>query len=647
MASDRQSSHVETSLEPLCVRFEEECRQGKQPRIEEYLRAAPSTNQEQFFLELLSTELSQRIRLGESCRPEEYASRFPDFQALLQEAFEQVSDSGGAVTRVPPKRKPREQGFAAGTIVRDYEIEAVLGSGGMGIVYRARQLTLRRTVALKMIRFEEDDQSVLSRFQLEAEAIAQLQHPHIVQVFEIGQHEGRPFFSLEYVEGGSLADQLKRSLPPLRQAATLLATLASAMHHAHARGIVHRDLKPGNVLLQATSAPERNSTQPATGPNPWTWTPKITDFGLAKNLNATQVEALTVKGDVLGTPSYMSPEQAAGNMDEVGPASDIYALGAILYEMLTGRPPFQSKSVLDLIRQVLHEPPVPPRRLRNSLPSDLETICLRCLEKEPGQRYASAESLAADLNAFLAGGAIQAQPLGLAARLRRAILRRPALGLSAAIGVLAAGSLVVGLFWFNELAVVGLAVLSMLFGLAWYGARLQTALLRSKREHIRAERNAQRLFSLLEVTQRLVTVTSSDELLRILSEAITRLLDAERATIYLLDEERRELWSKVTLGVEAGDIRVPLGQGIAGTVALSGETLRLANPYADPRFNQEVDRRTGYVTRNLLTLPMVTRRGKIVGVFQVLNKRGESFTQEDAEILSALALSAARSVEGK
>jgi serine/threonine-protein kinase len=547
-----------------------------------------------------------------------------------------------------------ENALARGTIVAGYEIEHVLGRGGMGVVYRARQLSLGRVVALKTIYVEDDTgPATLSRFRLEAEAIAKLQHPNIVQIFEVGQHQGRPFFSLEYVDSGSLARQLKRSLPAMRQAAALIATLASAIQHAHERGIVHRDLKPGNILLAGSTRREpdpapvdtRQGQPTVPAADPWFMTPKITDFGLAKYFGQARAEQLTVSGELLGTPSYMAPEQAAGAVNDIGPATDIYALGAILYEMLTGRPPFRDGIVSEIIAQVRHEMPTPPRRLRPSVPRDLEVICLKCLEKDPRQRYASGEDLAADLTAFLAGGAIKAQPPSLTARLRHAIRRRPTLSLAVAVAILATLGFLVSVVWFDKVATAFLAILCMLGASAWYGARLQAALQWSKQEQLRAERNAQRLFLLLETTHRLVTVKAPDELLRVLGEATTRLLDAERATIYLVDRERQELWSKVALGDNVGEIRVPLGQGIAGTVAHSGETLLLDNPYADARFNQEVDRRTGYVTRNLLTLPMVAGNGEIVGVFQVLNKREGAFTQEDAEILTALAVSAAQSVE--
>jgi WD40 repeat protein len=304
--------------------------------------------------------------------------------------------------------------------VPGYEILAELGRGGMGIVYKARQLALGRTVALKMIlsgaqaRPEE-----LSRFRTEAEAIARLQHPDIVQIFEVGEHEGRPFFSLEFCPGGSLAQKLRGTPLPPEEAGWLVERLARAMHAAHQKNIVHRDLKPGNVLL----APPTDEGLPAGGRPSW-GTPKVTDFGLAKELD---VEAgQTSPGAVLGTPSYMAPEQASGQAREVSPAADVYSLGAILYECLTGRPPFRAATAVDTILQVLHDEPVSVRQLQPRAPRDLETVCAKCLQKEPHKRYASAEALAEDLQRFGAGEPVRARPVGWVERTWRWSRRHPA-----------------------------------------------------------------------------------------------------------------------------------------------------------------------------------------------------------------------------
>jgi serine/threonine-protein kinase len=308
-----------------------------------------------------------------------------------------------------------------------YEILSELGRGGMGVVYQARQTALKRPVALKVIAsgpWAGPDE--LARFRAEAEAAARLQHPNIVQVYEVGEYEGRPFFSLEYVAGGTLAAHLAGKPLPARAAAELLRTLALAMHAAHERGIVHRDLKPANVLL---ASPGRES-----GESP---IPKVADFGLAKRLGDS---SMTQSGMVVGTPSYMAPEQARGQVRDLGPSADVYALGAILFECLTGRPPFNGATPEETLRQVREQPPVAPRRLNAAVPRDLETVCLKCLEKEPPRRYASAQALADDLGRFLGGRPIEARPAGLAERLFKWAKRRPAV---AALVAVAAGALVV------------------------------------------------------------------------------------------------------------------------------------------------------------------------------------------------------------
>jgi tetratricopeptide (TPR) repeat protein len=287
-----------------------------------------------------------------------------------------------------------------------YEILGVLGKGGMGIVYKARHRALNRLVALKMIRAAGPaEAAALARFRTEAEAIARLQHPHVVQIYEVGEYDGLPYLALEFVEGGSLSQRLDGTPLPARQAAQLVEELARAVQAAHDRGLVHRDLKPTNVLLTAEGAP------------------KVSDFGLAKLMDSGA--GPTATGEVLGTPSYMAPEQAESKGWAVGPATDVYALGAILYELLTGRPPFRAATALETLMQVVHEEPVPPRRLQSGTPRDLETVCLKCLQKEPKKRYATAEALAEDLRRFGAGRPILARPVGPLGRLGRWARRQP------------------------------------------------------------------------------------------------------------------------------------------------------------------------------------------------------------------------------
>jgi serine/threonine-protein kinase len=404
------------------------------------------------------------------------------------------------------------------------------------------------------------------------------------------------------------------------------------MHVAHQQGIVHRDLKPGNVLL--TGGPATPLGQ---------CVPKITDFGLAKQLDTDSGH--TRPGDILGTPCYMAPEQALGFKGRVGPAADVYSLGAILYELLTGRPPFQGDTVLETLELVRYQEPTPPRQLQPRVPRDLETICLKCLHKEAAQRYGSAQALADDLQAFLSGEPIQARPQRAWERLLGLVRRRPGLALAAAGCGLTIAALAIGSLWYNALALSAVAVAALVAGLAWYYARLQAALRDLHREHQHAERQVEQLHLLLELTRQMVAAPDLDALLRQISETTTRLANAERATVFLFDAERGEIWSKVALGEGVGEIRLPARGSIAGDVALTGQAINLPDAYADPRFNRDIDRRTGYRTRNLLALPLTARDGRMLGVFQVLNKRGGAFTPEDAQVLGVLAESAAVAIE--
>src|SRR5262249_31714944 len=299
----------------------------------------------------------------------------------------------------PPSGEPPPQPPEAPALpqVPGYEVEAELGRGGMGIVFRARHLRLNRPVALKMLLAGANaGPRERERFQREAEVVAGLRHESIVRVHDLGDHAGRPYFTMAFVEGARRPEKWAGAPQPARPAAQLVATLAGAVQAAHACGIVHRDLKPANVLLTADGAP------------------KISDFGLARRLEGGP--GLTQSGVLLGTPSYMAPEQALGQTQAIGPAVDIYALGTILYELLTGRPPFRGETAAATIHQVLPQDPVSPSRLNFQVPRDLETICLKCLQKEPERRYASAAALADDLRRFGERRPIQARPVGWAER---------------------------------------------------------------------------------------------------------------------------------------------------------------------------------------------------------------------------------------
>jgi formylglycine-generating enzyme required for sulfatase activity len=323
-----------------------------------------------------------------------------------------------------------------------YEILTELGRGGMGVVYKARQTSLNRLVAIKKILHGDDgDGGEVKRLLLEAETIARFQHPNIVQIHEVGLHAGSPFFVMELVEGGSLAQHCARGpLPPL-QAAPLLITLARAIDHAHRHGVVHRDLKPANVLLARSPGcqPVADSQAGSLG-----YEPKIADFGLAKRIDDGQQ---TRSGLIQGTPSYMAPEQTAGPAGAIGPCTDVYALGAILYECLTGRPPFRGASALETILLLRNQEPISPRRLQPSVPADLETICLKCLDKDPGRRYDSGAALAADLERFLASEPIHARPAGRAERLLKWARRRPTAAALVIVSVLALIGLQAGVVW--------------------------------------------------------------------------------------------------------------------------------------------------------------------------------------------------------
>lgn len=309
-----------------------------------------------------------------------------------------------------------------------YEVDEVLGHGGMGIVFGAWHLRLNRRVALKMglmgafAGLRERD-----RFQREAEAVAKLRHPNVVQIYDVGDSEGRPYFTMEFVDGGSLAQKLSGTPLQPHEAARLVAILAGAVQAAHSCGIVHRDLKPANVLLTSDG------------------TPKITDFGLARSVD--DGAGLTLTGIALGTPSYMAPEQARGHGDALGPSADVYALGAILYESLTGRPPFRGATPAETVQQVMEQDPVPPSRLNPGIPRDLQTVCLKCLQKNPRSRYSSATALQDELNRFLHGEAVSARPEGWLGWTIRRIRRQPKQAAILAISAVLAVSAIAGGAW--------------------------------------------------------------------------------------------------------------------------------------------------------------------------------------------------------
>ncbi len=333
---------------------------------------------------------------GHSIDPNETIDQSPDVRT--------TSPTDDAWVYKPRSSKPI--GAQTGPYLPGYEVIEVIGRGGMGVVYKARQIGLDRLVALKMVLTgAHASPEQLARFSVESQAVAQLQHPGIVQIHEVGEHEGLPYFSLEFVAGGSLAKKLGGKPQPPREAASMVRDLAIAMREAHRHNIIHRDLKPSNVLLTADGRP------------------KITDFGLAKRLDSDSRQ--TQSGAIMGTPSYMAPEQAWGHTRQIGPLSDLYALGAILYEMLVGRPPFHGASALETLELARTQEPVPPTRLQPKIAVDLETVCLKCLQKDPAKRYRDAGALAEDLQRFLDGRPVQARPVGVPERLARWCRRNP------------------------------------------------------------------------------------------------------------------------------------------------------------------------------------------------------------------------------
>jgi WD40 repeat protein len=420
-------------IDAVCRRFESDYRAGKSPAIADYLGEVPEAGCLALRSELIGLEHELRQSDETNARPD--SGSIADAPTIAPASLPTATvpglgnPSAHEEATVPPRGAatvdlgsfappPDSLEPARVRYFGDYEIESELARGGMGVVFRARQISLNRPVALKMILAGQlANETDVKRFYTEAEAAANLDHPGIVPIYEVGQHEGQHYFSMGFIEGQSLSQHLSGGPLATRRAGALLVAVAEAIDYAHQCGVIHRDLKPSNILLD----PKGN--------------PRVTDFGLAKRMQGDS--GLTGSGQIMGTPSYMPPEQAGCTRAAVGPAADVYALGATLYCAITGRPPFEAATAMDTVLQVLSDEPVPPRRLDPSIPRDLETICLKCLEKRADERYASAAAFAADLRRFLTGEPIAARPVTPLERLAKWARRKPTLAAAYTFGLLA------------------------------------------------------------------------------------------------------------------------------------------------------------------------------------------------------------------
>jgi tRNA A-37 threonylcarbamoyl transferase component Bud32 len=410
----RPSLSEVTLIDQVCDDFEEAWRKGEDPRISDYLGSVTEPLRSRLFDELLLSDLAFRTRDETTIDTGDYSSQFPDraeqIRTVISRFWSEYSGGRGDLVAARPGRQRAARteiaDLAAEKRCGNYQLLHEIARGGMGIVFKAHDTKLQRTVALKMILDRNlASPEAVQRFYAEAEMAASLNHPGIVPVYDVGSHAGHHYYAMGFVEGPTLSAELCRRRFGMEEAAQLVMELANAVVYAHDHGVVHRDLKPGNILL------------PRGGP------PQITDFGLAKRTD--RAEQITIAGQILGTPGYMAPEQAAGDVKQSGTAVDVYALGAILYHLITGHPPF--RTAMEALVCVLEQDPVPPRAMNRHVPRDLNVICMKCLNKSPADRYGSARELADDLQRFLHGDMIQAKPLSLRRRALRWARHRPRL----------------------------------------------------------------------------------------------------------------------------------------------------------------------------------------------------------------------------
>lgn len=419
-AAELEAFDLANQIDIVCDAFEQAWQRGEEPQFATYLEGFDPAARDSLLSELLLVDHEFRTKRGEAASRDEYLRRYPEYSALIQQVdFSTVGEEAQETLR--EARRVGASHDAAGSQFADFQLLEELGAGASGTVWKARDLRLRRLVALKLPRQQQMNAAERARFRREGQACAQLDHPHIVTVYGVGEHERRLYIASEFIDGWSLREWLaqQRRISPL-EAVTLTAQLAEALQHAHEKGVIHRDLKPANVLIDRAGKPF------------------VTDFGLAKWTD--QSVAMTLEGHVLGTPAYMSPEQARGDSLEVDRLSDVYGLGAMFYEMLTGKPPFEGE-VATVIHHVIHEEPTAPLKLDAKIPRDLETICLKAMQKVPAERYPSMQALANDLRRYLAGEPILARRANWLEQSWRFVKRRRALAgmLAAALVAVTAG----------------------------------------------------------------------------------------------------------------------------------------------------------------------------------------------------------------